>query len=57
MENLSKIFNIGVNSYVTDTERLSKSMKQFLHDRVWSDDDLLGGFQEEEIDVIIKKYI
>lgn len=44
IEDLSNFANIGVNSIITDKERLTESMRKFLYDRVWSDDSLLGGF-------------
>lgn len=55
MKDLSNFANIGVNSIITDKERLTESMRKFLYDRVWSDDDLLEGFTYEEIDEIISR--
>ena len=55
IEDLSNFANIGVNSIITDKERLTESMRKFLYDRVWSDDSLLGGFTYQEIDEIISR--
>ena len=55
MKDLSNFANIGVNSIITDKERLTESMRKFLYDRVWSDDSLLGGFTYQEIDEIISR--
>ena len=55
IEDLSNFVNIGVNSIITDKERLTESMRKFLYDRVWSDDSLLGGFTYQEIDEIISR--
>lgn len=55
MKDLSNFANIGVNSIITDKERLTESMRKFLYDRVWCDDDLLEGFTQGEIDEIISR--
>ena len=55
MKDLSNFANIGVNSIITDKERLTESMRKFLYDRVWCDDDLLEGFTQGEIDDIISR--
>ena len=55
MKDLSNFANIGVNSTITNKERLTESMRKFLYDRVWCDDYLLGGFTYEEIDEIISR--
>ena len=55
IEDLSNFDNIGVNSIITDKERITESMRKFLYDRVWSDDHLLEGFTYEEIDEIISR--
>ena len=55
MTDLSNFANIGVNSTITDKKRLTEGMRKFLYDRVWSDDNLLGGFTYEEIDEIISR--
>ena len=55
IEDLSNFANIGVNSIITDKERLTESMRKFLYDRVWCDDDLLEGFTQGEIDEIISR--
>ena len=47
MKDLSNFANIGVNSTITNKERLTESMRKFLYDRVWCDDYLLGGFTYE----------
>ena len=54
MTDLSNFANIGVNSTITNKERLTESMRKFLYDRVWCD-HLLGGFTYEEIDEIISR--
>ena len=55
MKDLSNFANIGVNSTITNKERLTESMRKFLYDRVWCVDYLLGGFTYEEIDEIISR--
>lgn len=55
MKDFSNFANIGVNSTITDEKRLTEGMRKFLYDRVWSDDDLLGGFTHGEIDDIVQR--
>ena len=50
MTDLSNFANIGVDIIITDKERFAESMRKILYDRVWCDDQLLGGFTYEEID-------
>ena len=47
--------NISVNSNIEDVERLDRALYNYLYDRIWSDAELFGGFQAEEIsDIIVK---
>jgi hypothetical protein len=47
--------NISVNSEIEDVERLDGALYKFLWDRVWSDSELLEGFNVDEIkDIIVK---
>lgn len=55
MIHLSNFANIGVNSIITNKEHLTESIRKFLYDRVWCDDDLLEGFTQGEIDDIISR--
>jgi hypothetical protein len=45
--------NISVNSEIDDAERVKRGLYNYLHDRVWGDAHLLGGFSEIEISGII----
>ena len=46
--------NISVNSNIEDVERLDGALYKYLYDRIWSDAELLGGFDDEIKDIIVK---
>lgn len=45
--------SISVNSNIDDVERVDRGLYNYLRDRVWGDEYLLGGFNEVEISDII----
>lgn len=45
--------SVRVNSKITNNERLEKALRTYLNDRIWSDDELLEGFDVEEINTIV----
>lgn len=49
--------NISVNSNIDDKERVDRGLYNYLRDRVWGDEYLLGGFSETEISGIIEQTI
>ena len=49
--------NTKVNSNIDDKERVDRGLYNYLRDRVWGDEYLLGGFSEMEISGIIEQTI
>lgn len=49
--------NTKVNSNIDDKERVDRGLYNYLRDRVWGDEYLLGGFSETEISGIIEQTI
>jgi hypothetical protein len=49
--------NISVNSNIDDKERVDRGLYNYLRDRVWGDEYLLGGFNENQISDIIVETI
>ena len=45
--------NTLVNSKIDDVERVDRGLYNYLRDRIWGDEYLLGGFSEVEISGII----
>ena len=45
--------NTLVNSKIDDVERIDRGLYNYLRDRIWGDEYLLGGFSEVEISSII----
>lgn len=44
----------NINSKIEDGERLNNSLRQYIYDRIWSDEYLLGGFTMGEVNAIIE---
>ena len=50
---MEKFKDIKINSSIVDVESVDKSLYAYLYDRIWADDELLGGFNADEVNEII----
>lgn len=49
--------NFHINTNIVSTARVECGLKDYLHDRVWGDEELLSGFNIDDIDEIIDNVV